>query len=546
MPNILYGLAGAGQGFRGAREAEAERQKLEANELALERTRRTMAEEDAERQRKDGFRKGMSQAIGAISRLQSLSDRMPDTPTISPKAVGEAAQMGFAKGGPLGAATGAAQRVGQYIKGMKDIEGWIKGKDDATAKALAQVTEIAQRLAQDDPEAAQYVIESARSKLQPRVLGVAVQSFTKRGANLIQRLGKLVQDGRISESLAPEIQDRIQQAMELAESDPNQLGVAEQAYNTALDAIDKDMERQDNEATALAELEWYVEKPGGYNKKLLDKAKRLLEQGMEPSKVLAFVRSGETEWAGGYLEDAPEAKINQWKAEAWQKALDFVAEKMPEFNKIKDTPEAFMARIFEQAQLFMPQFEETIQRMNGVVNPGQKVTYGRGGEPGMTAADYRFIQERMRSMQPPAAATGQVPGGQPQAGPQPSPMMGASNPPHQVGSVSPQGDIMSNFSTQKPAGQQGSLPPIDPSALNAALAQGKPQEGTDKDKRLKRLKIKKGEDPRKFMQRVVEEVTKVGGSREDVIAVMEANGVKPQDLKPVTPAPMREPSQLYH
>jgi hypothetical protein len=528
MPSIFSGLEGAGAGALGAQQYIQGKQALESNALSLERAKRQMAEEESGRARDEAYRKGMSEAIASLGQMRSVSQ--PATPTLTARDVGGAAQKGFASGGVMGAAAGAAGEVGQFYDQMEQVKGWLQGKDDKTAQAVQNLQNIASRVAAQDPQAAMWVLNQGREQIRGRVIQAAVGQFTERGSKLIRHINELSSSGRLSEEAAIGIQDRLQQAMELAESDPQQLGTAENAYNTAFNAIRDELKEQARKKLAIAKLDWHAADPMGMDAAVLEEARDLLDLGIDPDQVLGYVRGTQTAWTGGMLKDAPPARVQEWKADAWDATIKFLGEtvKQGPTEKAQD----YVTRLMDLANQYLPMFEVQVQRRNGVIDAGQAqpgtTRTGFGGEQGPTASDARFLLGRMAP--PPAGGRlaapgdaqsimGGLRGGQPQAVPQqPIPQQQASPAP-------------------APAAEQV-FEPIDPSALNRALSQERPAEEpkqAEKARKLKRIKIKKDEDPASFAQRVVNEVRKVGGGRDDVLDVLEANGISPDSLQAKQP-----------
>jgi hypothetical protein len=481
MPKIFDALAGLGRGVEGAQDYYARKQALEHGQLAIQKARADMAEEQAGRQREEGYRQAMSEAVQSLGKIAD-SGLMPE-------------------GGPdplqmYGPQEGAQVGAG---RNLAEIQAWLKGKDDPTAQALDQLRSVASRVARDDPNAAMMLLQQGGEQIKGRVVQQAQQRFMQSGSKKIQSISQLGASGRLPEEAAGMFADQIEQAMAVVEQDPRQMAGAQEILAKIDAQIQETLKEQDAQQLALQELDWFKTRPSGYDAAAVMEAQRRIEMGEDPTKAVEWLHATEKHgWQGGLLEDAPDRLRAQWNADAKQAARQFAAETLK--KEPLEKPDAYLARVLQTANQLEPQFlEETYQR-NGVtghklVNPPVMQGWTSGlprGQQGKPS-----LQDVIAGK----ALQGQGSG------------RGGDYTQAATASVFP-----SMQSAPEKAVQSGQKPDAGPESASLTKLKAKPP------------KRRKGEDVGDFVARVAQMVKARGGSEDDLPALLEAAGITPEDL----------------
>lgn len=479
MPKIFDAFAAAGQGIQGAQDYYQNKGALEAQQLAISEAKRRAVELAAQDQRDEQYRQGTADAISALGEMQRIdseqfqgSDQLAGVST------------------PIGAMVGAGRT-------LAEVQAFMRSKNDAIAGQLDKLRESATRVARaGEPEAAMALIQAEGQRIQQQVMQKAQADFMQQGSTKIQKIGQLGATGRLPEEAAAQFADSIQSIMEIVEQDPSKMAWGADQLSKINAAASDALKQQDDEMRAMQKLDWLQSDPAGFDKEKIDEAKRRVELGEKPTETLAWLRTQQNDdWHGGLLSTAPVRLRQSWEAQASKDAREFVAkhsERAP-----GESPTDYVRRVMQEAQDLVPQFLDETYKANGVIRdtgrPPRSYLQAQagGGKPSLDdVVEGRGLPAGGGlGMKVPATASA-FPG---MSGPQP-------------GSASPEAAALAGA-------EAGAAKPRSPE-LEKLLA--------------KPPKRRKNEDVGTFVARAQNMVQGRGGGEEELIQILEANGITPE------------------
>lgn len=475
MPQV-FDAGGTATG--GLQAYQSRKNSLELQKLAIAEANARRAEYDAMRSREAGAREAWGQAVQALGQMQ---DAQPDEDPLGAVETPDLAQVGVGRN-------------------AREVQAWLKGKDDPTAQALSVLKARASRIAEDDPEAAMLLLQQGTEQLKGRVMQQAQARFQEKFSNKIQAISQAIASGSIGETDGAMVQEQLQMAMEAVETNPAVMAKGEEILAKAHATLKEGMVKQATKQRALGDLDALEQT--GVDKKLLDGARADIELGEDPDKVVEELKVETSKWKGGPIEKAPQTERAKWHGEAMSLARAYAQENLP--REPGEAGPAYIQRLLTAANEMLPVFLDEVQSRAGVVKP---VGVRRPVIPGWTEQIPGAVQPAGQPKRPSLddVLAGKMEGQLPPGG-----AMGYAIP------ASGNAFAQQPQQTQQPAAPQG-----EAAVPTEQLAQLKAQPP----------KKRRGEDVGPYVARVLKAVEEAGGSEQDAAEILEAAGLTAETVE---------------
>jgi len=278
MPSFFDALAGAGQAAMGGqayRKGKADIAAQEARTQALENADRREAEE---RKRDEEARNAYATAVGEIEDIKSRL--RPDNDE-------------------------------------EAIKRWYRGEDDETVADRNAFSKAFKIAARKDPRLAQALMEQYGPALAERSKRKQYDAVVKSGSSAITALNEMVETGQLGEAAAQQMSERVQQALEMLDEDPDSVERVAGVIGQIRSAADEAAMTAANKKAAMTQIQELAsqlpQNMAGYGAQ----AMLALSWGADPRKVVSDLA------AKVYGDPTPDPQKEMEAPGQWSKAPEW-------------------------------------------------------------------------------------------------------------------------------------------------------------------------------------------------------------------------------